>query len=147
MVLTVVEFIGLLNVAVIGGALLGQRRVPFGVTESTVGVAAGDAGPPPASGSPHPLITTTNRSAGMKIFLKFELRISFSSSHTCKAIHVEPRRPEYTDLQICRLCKIEHPPQEAIEIWECSLLNSSRRTLLVKVQRAVEQARKGGIST
>jgi len=78
-VLIVAEFIGLLNVAVIGGALLGQSRVPFGVTEGTVGVAVGDVGLPPTSLSPHPTNAATNRNAGMKNFLEFKLRISFSS--------------------------------------------------------------------
>jgi hypothetical protein len=79
-VLIVAGFIALLNVAVIMGALLGQTRVPFGVTESTVGAAVGEVGPPPTSGSPHPAITTANRNAGIQILLTFNLRISFSSS-------------------------------------------------------------------
>jgi hypothetical protein len=94
-VLIVAGFIALLNVAVIGGALLGQRRVPFGVTEGTVGGVKGEAALPILSASPHPAIimaiAAVNRNAGMQKFLKFELRISFSSLHTSKAIRVEPR--------------------------------------------------------
>jgi len=86
-VLIVAVFIALLNVAVILGALLGQTRVPFGVTESTVGAAVGEVAPPLTSASPHPAIATANRNAGIQILLTFNLRISFSCSTGDKAFY------------------------------------------------------------
>jgi hypothetical protein len=99
-VLIVAGFIALLNVAVIMGALLGQTRVPFGVTESTVGAAVGEVAPPPTSGSPHPAIATANRNAGIQILLTFNLRISFSSSPCCKAFHTAHTRPDIYETSI-----------------------------------------------
>jgi hypothetical protein len=99
--LIVAEFIGLLNVAVIGGALFGQRRVPFGVTVGTVGVAVGEVGPPPTSESPHPDITTANRNAGIKILPTINLRISFSSSPSYKAFNAARSRPTDSSFISC----------------------------------------------
>lgn len=96
-VLIVAGFIVLVNVALII-ATLGHTRVdPFrGVTEVTVGGVRAEPGPPLiASGSLHPEITTASRNAGIKILLIFKLRISFSSSHASKAIHIEPRAEIY----------------------------------------------------
>ena len=94
-VLIVVAFIALLNVAVII-ATLGQTRVEpsGGVTEVTVGGVKGLPGFPGfLSASPHPTITTADRNAAIQILLTFDLRISFSSSPSCKAFNTANSRP------------------------------------------------------
>lgn len=94
-----------------------------GVTETTVGGLKGEVAPGVRlSASPHHATTVANRNAGIQDFMKFELRISFSSSHTCQAIHsVEPRYREYEDLEISRLCKFEQHAQKTVELSKCPL--------------------------
>jgi hypothetical protein len=89
-VLIVAGFIALLNVAVTTAVLGHSRAEPFGgVTETTVGGLKGEVAPGvPLSASLHPATMAASRNVGIQNILKFELRISFSSSHTCKAIHV-----------------------------------------------------------
>jgi hypothetical protein len=102
-VLIVEGSIALLNVAVTAAELLQTRVEPAsGVTEITVGRAKGEVALPALSESLHPAdimaITAANRNAGIQNFLRFELRISFSSLHACKAIPVEPRYRNCMDL-------------------------------------------------
>src|SRR5271169_622617 len=99
-VLMVAGFIALLKLAVTAAPWQMPVTPPTGTTEVTAGAVRLGGGPPLLeSGSLHPESRTANRSAGIKIFLIFKLRISFSSSHTCRAIHVEPRYRKYTDLE------------------------------------------------
>lgn len=103
----------LLNVAVMT-AVFGQTRVEpsGGVTRVTVGGVRGSPGfPVPAflSPSPHPATAAASKNAGMNIFLKFELRISFSSSHRYKASDTaSSRRGEIRDVKFHWLVKKEH---------------------------------------
>ena len=85
-VLMVAGFMALLKVAVTRTAWQTPVAAPVGNTETTVGAAKGEVGPPVTlSGSLHPAITTANRNAGIQILLTFDLRISFSSSPRYKA--------------------------------------------------------------
>lgn len=99
-VLIVVEFIALLNVAVITGVLGQTTAEPVGgVMEVTVGGVRGDVAPPVAppvllSASPHPAIPRANRNAGIKILLTLNLRISFSYSPSCKAFYTAHSNPD-----------------------------------------------------
>jgi CRP-like cAMP-binding protein len=72
-----------------------------------------------------------------------ELRISFSSLHTCRAIRVEAQHREYTGMQICRLCQIGQRMRINTEIPECPLLYSSIKTLLVKLEAGAERQCRG----
>jgi hypothetical protein len=102
--------------------------------------------------------------------LTFNLRISFSSSPSCKAFYAAPsRRPKKYEIpsltgclanktvhqrrthipppELCRLCNIEQELRKAIKTADCPLLDSFGRNLLGKVERAVERLCRDGDST
>jgi hypothetical protein len=109
----VAGFMALLKFAVTTAPWQTPIAPPNGTTETTVGgVREGGGAPLLVSGSPHPVIPTAKRNAVIQILAIFNLRMSFSSSHSCQAIHVEPRYceyREYTDDKLARLYQIEHP--------------------------------------
>jgi hypothetical protein len=108
----VAGFIALLNTAVTTALEQMPVETSSGATATTVGGVKGEVAPPELlSESPHPATIVASRNNGIQKFLKFELRISFSSLHTCKAIRVEPRYQECTDLQTCCLCHFAHHRQ------------------------------------
>jgi hypothetical protein len=147
-VLIVAGFIALLNVAVIRGALLGQRRVPFGVTESAVGGVSGSPAPPvPAflSGSLHPIAKTASRNAEIQILLTFNLRISFSSSHNYMAfqgLHRNAGSILTYGIEVCTVLNIIDVT--LMKTDDCSFLNSSGRNLCGQAGMAAERSQRPG---
>ncbi len=136
-VLIVAAFIALLNVAVTMAPWQMPVAPPTGTTETTVGGLKGDVAPPALSPSLHPAIvaiTAVNRNAGIQNFLKFELRISFSSLHTCKAI----RRAAKGNMRTyeCVVCASLHTAGKNHRISECALLYSSGAVFLLRWMRA-----------
>src|SRR4029077_3489385 len=106
----------------------------------------GDVAPGvPLSASLHPATMAASRNAGIQNVLKFELRISFSSSHTCKAIHVEPRYRNISTYEYVVCAKL-HTAGKNHRISECLLLVSFRSGRLVKLEAGAESSCKYGAS-
>ena len=97
-VLIVAGFMALLKVALMITGLPHVKVEPLrGFTEVTAGGVKGLTGfPAPefASGSLQPAIARANRNAGIQILQTFDVRISFSSSPSCKPLHTSRSRPE-----------------------------------------------------